>query len=146
MAEEVLRVKGLQQLATDFRKLEGPEFLNQLKTANKRIGELVADAARPGIAARSTRAAASLKVSQVANKAQLRFGGKAVPWALGDEFGAFHNALRRSGVRNVHGWNQFPIVKKGGHNIYPAMARMSTQIIKAYSDEIKIIFDRTFSH
>ncbi len=106
-----VQILGLRELQRALRRAEG-RTASELRRVNKAAAELTARRARErasslgGVAAKaapSVRAAAEQRFAKVA------IGGARHPYALGANFGAYHDRPRvdRRG-RSLQGWNQFP--------------------------------------
>ena len=73
---------------------------------------------------------------------------KAVPYAIGAEFGAAHNvprAVRRKGTSYaMRGWNGLPVRAKGGRFLWPTIRAKRDEIVEVYGAEIDRLLRRTF--
>jgi hypothetical protein len=86
-----IQVTGLRELSRSLKKMDDPAASKELRSANKRIAEMVAEDARGaayavgGVAAH---VAPSIKASAGQQSAGVALGGSAYPMAGGAEFGS----------------------------------------------------------
>lgn len=146
MDDWAIRTTGLRELRRELRAL-GPEWTPQLRQTNKAAAEIVAATGQDNLQAvrrlvpraryprpdrqhwadlvRTMRALASQ------TRAQVALGTKAVPWALGENFGS---RTRR----------QFPPVATPDHALYKAIEQDRPRVLREYGDMLERLTDRAF--
>jgi hypothetical protein len=145
-----LDVEGLAELRRELKKLEdAKEFEAELKDVNKRVGDLVVAGARAHASTPMERAAAaSLRSSRAASKAQVLGGSARVPFFGGAEFGAMQNQMRVSVRGPYEGLNQFHPWKGNGRDagyfLYPAIRAAEAEIVDMYGEGLEAITARAF--
>lgn len=85
---EKIRVEGVRKLDTALRKAGEEDARQMLKAANKEAAEIVEGAARPRIAVKTGRLAATLKSSGSYRGGAVQLGKLKVPWAAAYLFGS----------------------------------------------------------
>lgn len=146
MPEPIARAYGIKELRTALRKLGTPDQMKELKAANQAAAQIIIDAAQGKASTRlERRAAATLKAANT-QQAAIRLGG--IPGALGAEFGAYHDQVRRgpSGVEFL-GYNQFKDWAgnddKAGYFLWPAIREKTPEVLELYADDLIVRFDRS---
>ena len=79
MTEPTVRILGLDRLVRTLRKAGAD--LDDMKTANRKAGEIVADAARARAPRRSGKLAGSIRPARQAKRARVSGGGARLPYA-----------------------------------------------------------------
>ncbi len=150
MKSATISVKGLDEFRRELKKLDDAGLTDQLKDVNRKVADLVVDRAQGKASTRQERkAAASLRASRQAARAQVVGGNARVPWFTGAEFGAGQNAPRigPSGRRFL-GFNQFGSWtgngRSAGNFLYPAIREATDEIVDMYGDAIEKIAARAF--
>lgn len=130
---ETIRITGLTELRKELARLDEGEFTKELKDAHFKVATMVVEKARNGASMPVQRkAAASLKASQTANKAQINFGGPGYPFAMGAEFGSKR-------------FKQFPThLGRVGYFVYPAVRALSDEVARVYLAAVDKIVARAF--
>jgi hypothetical protein len=144
---DTVRVSGLAQFRRELRKLDEPQFLNQLKDANNEVAERVVGWARSTAASvgrQQASAARSLRAGRQQARATVSFGGRGFEYAAGAEFGASRNQMRTlPNGRRARGWNQFRPWRGNddgaGYFLWPAIRRNTDSIVDIYGDAIEKI-------
>jgi len=150
------KVKGLDELRRELRKLDDKSLIDELKdtnfeVANSLIGPMQSKAASVG--AMEAKAASTLTASRQAARAQLNFGGAKAPFAGGAEFGAGQDlrrnpVSRRSFTNGVLGWNQFNAWRGNdngaGYFMYPTIRDRIPDLVDTYGDALERITARAF--
>ena len=142
-------VEGLDEFRKALKKLDGDQATEALKDANFRVAELVTREAQGRASTRMEQAAAaSLRPSRQAARAQVTGGGASVPFFGGAEFGAGRNQLRNTRRGVMRGWNQFkPWRGNGsgaGYFLYPAIRDATDNVVEIYGTEIDKIMREAF--
>lgn len=109
IAGDAVRIEGLADLQRVTRAA-GPQFVKQLRAANKAAADTVARLAvqrATGLGGVAARAVKTLRARGEQRYATLTLGDKRRPEALGGNFGAYHDRLRSTARGTVRGWNQF---------------------------------------
>lgn len=142
-------VSGLKELRQAMKELADPKAVQRaLKDAHHDVSQKVLTRAQ-AIAAASgnpgmVKAASTLKARKTEANATISLGSDDVPSALGMEFGAYHNVVRKNGRK---GYNQFPLYKgKGkGYFLMPAIAEVGKgKIGDEYLDALAAMIDKHF--
>ena len=171
---DTVRVKGLDELRRELRKLDDKGLTAELKQANFDAAKLVVEGAQGKASNKMERSAAStLTASRAAARAAVNFGGPRAPYAMGAEFGAARNVLRKIPPRQVKGkttrdssgrfvageiksvgsmtmlgWNQFKAHRGSGANagyfLWPAVRDKTPQIVETYGDAVERIASKAF--
>lgn len=146
-----VRVKGLDELRRELKKLDDAGLITELKDANMEAAESIigpAQSSAARIGRMEARAAATLKASKTASVARLIFGGASAPFAGGAEYGANRNRARQTARGTVMGWNQFNPHRGGGENagyfLWPTIRERTDDIIEMYGDSIERITAKAF--
>lgn len=127
-----VRIRGLNELRRALKATGGSQFAGRLKATNVKVGGIVLDAARPGIAAESSTVAANARV--VRSEAGAKIRGDDVK-SGGYLYGAAHNRQRRGpSGRRYKGYNQFPSFVAEGRHIEPAADAAMDEIADLYRD------------
>jgi hypothetical protein len=84
-----VQVKGLNQVVRSLERF-GVE-VSDLKSAFRKIGNLVVDDARPRTNPLTGRLAGSIRASNSKNKSLVRAGGARIPYAGVIHYGGYHN-------------------------------------------------------
>jgi len=128
-----IEVDGLAQLNRALKQL-GDDAPKQLREANKEVADEVADEAKGaafalgGVAAK---VAPTIKASAGTTSAGVGFGGSAVPYAAGAEFGGH----RRSTTQQFKPWRGSGS-HTAGYFVYPTIRRNAERIEETYVDKI----------
>lgn len=147
---DTVRVKGLDELRRELRKLDDKGLTAELKQANYDAATLVVEGAQGKASTRMEQAAAStLTASRAAARAAVNFGGSRAPFAMGAEFGAGQNVARTGAVRGSFlGYNQFKAHRGSGANagyfLWPAVRDKTPQIVETYGDAMERIASKAF--
>lgn len=147
-----VRVEGLDELRREIRKLDdGKSLTDELKAANKRVGDIVVRRAQQRASALGRMqgaAGATLRSASQAARAVVTLGRAGVPFAMGAEFGAGRDQERVTRRGSVLGWNQFrPWRGSGpgaGYFLWPAVRDSNEDIEQIYGDEIERISSKAF--
>lgn len=127
-----VKVKGLAELRRALRATGGGGFRRRLVDANVKVGNIVLDAARPGIQAESSTVASNARVVRSETGAKIR--GDDVK-SGGYFYGANHNVPRTGpSGRRYKGYNQFPTFDADGRHIEPAADEAMDDIADLYVD------------
>lgn len=136
-------VTGLRALRKAFAAAGTPGFNAYMAKANHTIAKRVIDAARPGIAAQSSRVAAAVTAMRSAAGARIKIDHASVPWAAGVIFGAGTDLERRGPSGRVFvGYNQFRHFLGGPYHIWPELDQMRDAIADAYQEHVQEFLDR----
>lgn len=132
-----IEVQGLRDLQRELRAVD-KGWPKELRLANKRAAELVADATRssfgrrPGVA---PRVAPSVKALAQQRSASVRIGGARYPFALGSEFGS---------VR----FEQFPAWSGNGpgagYSLYETIRGRREEVIDTYAEAVDRLARKAF--
>jgi len=146
---KTVTVEGLDEFRRELRKLDEKGLIDELKDANYDVAKLVVGRAQQNASSRMERsAAASMRPSRQAARAQVTGGGADVPFFGGAEFGAMRNQRRQTPRGTVTGWNQFqPWRGSGsgaGYFLYPAIRESTDDIVEMYGEAIEKITARAF--
>lgn len=150
MADEAVRVAGLDQFRKELRKLDDAGLIEGLKDANFEVAELVVRSAKANASTRmENRAAATLKARRGQRRAEVGLGNARTPFAIGAEFGAGQNIVRRSvNGRSFRGYNQFRQWRGSdsgaGYFLYPAIRAETDKIVEVYGDSIDKLMSKAF--
>ena len=146
-----VRVKGLDELRRELKRLDDAGLINELKDVNYEVAQSIigpAQAKAASVGAMEARAAATLKASKAAAVARVNFGGAKAPFAGGAEFGAGQDRPRSTARGTVRGWNQFnPWRGNGGdagYFLYPTIRERTDDIVEMYGDGLERITARAF--
>lgn len=123
MSVERIRISGIRELQSALREMDRA-LPKTLRVGLNKIAELVVNNARPLVAKRSGRAAASLKVKSSQREARVGAGGRRAPHYPWLDFGG-RTGPARSVVRPFY---------KDGRYIYPTVARQRPQINELAAD------------
>lgn len=93
MTAPAITIRGLKEVTRDLTKL-GVDA-GDLKSALSEAGALVVDEAKSNVPTRSGRLSATVKASKAKNKAVVRAGSKAVPYAGVIHYGGYNNITAR---------------------------------------------------
>jgi len=135
VADESIRVQGLADLR---RELKALNLTEDLKDANNRVAQLVADEAEKkarALGRMEAKAAESLKANRAQSKATVSIGGARYPFALGAEFGSFRFKQFRSWTGSNEG---------SGYWLWPAIRETRERVIEMYGDEIEKLTAKAF--
>lgn len=89
MASPGISIRGLREVTRDLSKL-GVDA-GDLKGAMSKAGQIVADDAKTNTPHLTGRLSASIKASKTKNKAVIRAGSKAIPYAGVIHYGGYNN-------------------------------------------------------
>ncbi|MDP8961491.1 MAG: hypothetical protein M3N32_07760 [Actinomycetota bacterium] len=146
---KAVEFRGLRQFRSELRKLEGFDK-KAMGEVNRRVAELVADAAKAkagSVSPQARKAAESLTAGRAQSRASVRIGGARYPFALGAEFGS-------------HRYGQFPPWKGNqwsfsglsfsehdtGYWLHPAIRENMDRIVDKYGDELDELVKAAFPH
>lgn len=136
---DAVKVVGLKELQASLRTLD-EGLPKQLRAANKRVAEKVAERARARASALggvAEHVAPSIKAAAEQRYAKLALGGPKYPMALGANFGALHNVERQTSTgRTVIGWNQFKARVEPDAFLYATIRAERTSSLHDYLDEL----------
>jgi len=128
---------GLRALRKAFKNTGSKDFDKHLRAAHVKIAEQVIAAARPGVAAQSSRVAASMQPVRSAVGARIRVGGPDLPWTGGLLFGAMKDQERRTTRGTMKGWNQFrPWTRGEAYHIWPEVDQVRDEIADTYTEGV----------
>lgn len=146
-----VRVKGLDELRRELKKLDDAGLIDELKDVNYQVAQSIvgpAQAKASSVGRMEARAAATLKASKAAKAARVNFGGAKAPFAGGAEFGAGLNRPRPTARGTVQGWNQFNPWRgndgSAGYFLYPTIRERTDDIVEQYGDGIERITSKAF--
>lgn len=145
-----VKVVGLDEFRKELRKLDDAGIIDGLKDANYEVARIVVAGAQGRASTPMQRgAAASLKPSRQAARAQVTGGGARVPYFGGAEFGAQQNQLRLGpSGRTYRGLNQFSAWRgsdmSAGYFLYPAIRDLTDRIVEIYGDAIEQLTKQAF--
>lgn len=138
-----VKVAGLDELRKELKKLDDAGLIDGLKDANYEVAAMVVTRARTKAAAlgrMEARAAASLKASHAAARAQISGGGAKVPFFGGAEFGAAQSQIRNTTRGLMLGWNQFEpwtgANSGSGRFLYPTIRANADEIVDLYFEAL----------
>lgn len=140
-------VSGLGELRQAMKEMADPKSIQRaLKDTHYEVSKKVLVRAQAIAAASGNRgmviAAGTLKARKTEANAQISLGSDDVPSALGMEFGAYHDVIRRNGRK---GYNQFPLYKGRGRGYFlmPAIAEVGTgKIGEEYLTSLSTLIDK----
>jgi hypothetical protein len=118
-------VIGLKELRRDLRRLaDDGHWRPRLRETNLRAAGIIASDARSRALSRSSPrmgsvASGTIRPLAAQTKAYVAVGLASVPWTMGHEFGSAR-------------YLQFPAVRKGGYNVFPAVAERTDDVIDVY--------------
>jgi hypothetical protein len=131
--ERAVRVEGLAELRKELKRLDLSKDLGQ---ANRKVAQLVVDAAQGRASTRLERAAArSLSASSSTVGARVGLGGPRTPFAAGAEFGSKR-------FRQFQAWRGNG--QQAGYFLYPAIRENTPRIVEVYGDEIDRVTRKAF--
>lgn len=127
MTRPAVEVVGLRELSRSLRQFE--DGAKDLRTANKRAAEYVAEKAAARVPVRSGRLQKSIRGAGQARGAVVREGTARVPYAGSVEFG---------------GWPKGrPFVPEGRY-LFPAAKDATPHVVELYGREIDALIAHTF--
>jgi hypothetical protein len=132
MVEVSVKVTGLRELATAFRRVD-TELPRELKSRFLPIAQRVAGVVQQRMPIRSGRAAGSVGARATVRGASVVAGGRAAPYY---QFLDFGGTTGRGHHPGGGGSVKRPFVK-GGRYIYPAIAESRDDTAKAVDDAIE---------
>lgn len=148
-----VQVRGLSELQRALRDVD-VALPRELRVANKEAAELVADAARAraeGLGGVAEKTAPSIRALGEQRRAKIALGGARYPFALGANFGAYHDRPRNTAHGRLEGWNQFPSWAgnrfTGGSRdrfLYWAVAHKRKEFIEVYEQLLDAVAKRAF--
>jgi hypothetical protein len=151
----VLRVEGHRELIAALRAFD-ESLTDIVRVANRKAADVVVTKAKayaPSVSRQAGAAAQTLRSSEELRAASVRLGNKGRPFALGSEFGAKRDRMRKvrteSGAeRFMVGWRQFPTWRgngeQAGYWLWPTVRRNRDEIVEAYRDQLDKTATRYF--
>lgn len=124
-----VEVTGLRELRRDFRRVEDPESLTELRVGLKAAAEIVAAEARSRVPSKSGRARASVRATSGGNSVFVKGGKASVPYYGWLDFGS--RTPKRGNPRSVGPWSGSGVAAGKGRFIYPAIDAKQVQVAQA---------------
>lgn len=138
MAKQQIQVEGLRELSKALRNLEDKELPKQLRLANKKAAEVVAQEAKTRVPVRTGNLQRSIKATASRTSASVKMGSAKVPYAGWIEFGGSIKFKTRDAVLTRE-------VVKGGRYIRPSAQDKHLTIMAIYEREVNEVIGR-FNH
>lgn len=130
-------VIGLRDLQKALKSMED-DAPKQLRQANKKAAEIVADRTRsnyrdlPGPA---HRVIPTIRALAQQRSAAVKIGGARHPYTFGVEFGGGKHGKGNPTPRGGY-TTQFQRARKGGYGVYPAIKSENDRVVEAYGDAL----------
>lgn len=141
-------VQGLADAQRALRSVDGQAQRQLTRAGNRAVRRIVARAQANATTPMERAAAATLRGASQQRYASVKLGRKAVPFALGAEFGAYRNNMRRRRAAPgmptrwtvYRGYRQFKPWRGSdsttGYFMWPAIRSERSQVAQDYFDEI----------
>lgn len=151
MAQAAIRIEGMKELRAALKKVDD-SATDIIAVANKKAATFVVTEATykaKGMGRQASKASGQLSASGTAKAGTVKLANsKAVPYAIGAEFGANHNVprpMRRKGKGYaMRGWNGLPVRAKSGRFLWPTIRAKRDEIVDVYATEVDRLLKRTF--
>lgn len=134
---DAIQVEGLKELRQALRDL-GPNWPKEMRKANIRSAELVAEEARrkaDSLGGVAGKVSPSIKAAGEQLAAKVRWGGSQFPFAAGAEFGSIK-------YKQFKPWRGSDA--NAGYFVFPAVRSTRDQLIDVYADAVDELTSRAF--
>ena len=126
---DMIGVQGLRNFAKVVKSLDDKTLLDELKDANQRAGEIVADEARRRAPRRSGKLAGSIKSARTQSGVAVSVGRKSIPYARPIHFGWATRPNR------AKGWRGGPI--RPNPFLYDAVDARQEQVVATFAAQLE---------
>jgi len=144
-------VEGLAELQRELKRLGRKGALDDMKAANHKVGQMVADRAADkaaSIGGSTAKVGETLRSAKQQRAAVVTAGKASVPFPYGAEFGAKQDTLRQLPSGPRLGWNQFSPWRGSGSDagyfLWPTIRESNREIKEFYAELVMDLTSAAF--